>query len=100
MTKRHDPTRTDAENPEWTSADFAKAKPASKALPRLIGKTATNELMAKSKRGRGPQKVPTKELVTLRLDQEVLDWFREQGPRWQTRINQTLKNHIHHRHSP
>jgi uncharacterized protein (DUF4415 family) len=32
-----------------------------------------------------------KEMVTLRLDQDVLDWFRKAGRGYQTRINAVLK---------
>ena len=32
-----------------------------------------------------------KEQVTLRIDQEVLDHFREGGPGWQDRINDALR---------
>jgi uncharacterized protein (DUF4415 family) len=42
-----------------------------------------------------PAKAPAlpgiKESVTLRLDQDVLDFFREDGPGWQDRINTALK---------
>jgi uncharacterized protein (DUF4415 family) len=31
-----------------------------------------------------------KELVTLRLDREVLEHFRASGPGWQTRVNEAL----------
>jgi uncharacterized protein (DUF4415 family) len=34
---------------------------------------------------------PGKDIVTLRLDRDVLDWFRAQGERYQTRINQVLR---------
>ena len=40
---------------------------------------------------RGPQKAPTKEQVTLRLDREVLAHFRHGGRGWQTRLSDTLK---------
>lgn len=43
---------------------------------------------------RGPQKTPTKQLVSLRLSPEVLDYFKSKGPGWQTRIDQTLKSAI------
>jgi uncharacterized protein (DUF4415 family) len=33
----------------------------------------------------------TKESISLRIDPEVLGWFRAQGPGWQTRINAVLK---------
>ncbi len=32
-----------------------------------------------------------KEQVTLRIDQDVLDHFREGGPGWQERINEALR---------
>jgi uncharacterized protein (DUF4415 family) len=35
-----------------------------------------------------------KELVTLRLDREILDHFRASGPGWQTRLNDALKTTI------
>lgn len=37
---------------------------------------------------------PIKKLVTLRLDADVLAWFRKQGPGYQTRINRTLRKAI------
>jgi uncharacterized protein (DUF4415 family) len=43
---------------------------------------------------RGPQKAPTKQLVSLRLSQEVLEHFKAKGPGWQTRIDQALKSAI------
>jgi len=32
-----------------------------------------------------------KEQVTLRIDQDVLEYFREGGPGWQDRINDALR---------
>ncbi|MFN3657391.1 MAG: BrnA antitoxin family protein [Pseudolabrys sp.] len=32
-----------------------------------------------------------KEQVTLRLDRDVLDFFQEEGPGWQERINAALR---------
>lgn len=40
---------------------------------------------------RGPQKAPTKQLVSLRLDRDVLAHFRKTGRGWQARINATLR---------
>jgi predicted transcriptional regulator len=34
---------------------------------------------------------PGKDIVTLRLDRDVLDWFRAQGKGYQTRINLALR---------
>jgi uncharacterized protein (DUF4415 family) len=46
----------------------------------------------RAKRGR-PAKAPgeRKEQIALRLDADVLAWYRAQGSRWQTRMNAVLK---------
>ncbi len=33
----------------------------------------------------------TKEMVSLRIDRDVLDFFQEDGPGWQDRINAALR---------
>lgn len=39
-----------------------------------------------------PAAVPgVKEIVTLRIDQEVLEYFQQDGPGWQDRINAALR---------
>ena len=38
--------------------------------------------------------LPPKQAISLRLDQDVLEWFREQGPRYQTRINAVLRTYV------
>jgi uncharacterized protein (DUF4415 family) len=40
---------------------------------------------------RGLQPVSPKASISLRLDQEVLDWFKSQGPGYQTRMNAVLR---------
>src|SRR5712692_520057 len=44
-------------------------------------------------RGRPPLDAP-KRLVSLRLDQDVVDQFRAGGPGWQSRINAALRKHL------
>jgi len=43
----------------------------------------------------GPAKAPVipgvKESVTLRIDQDVLEFFQQDGPGWQDRINAALR---------
>jgi uncharacterized protein (DUF4415 family) len=46
---------------------------------------------------RGPQKAPTKKLVSLRLSSEVIDHFKSTGAGWQTRIDETLVKAIKRR---
>lgn len=36
----------------------------------------------------------TKRLLSLRLDTDVVEWFREQGPGYQTRINAVLRSFV------
>lgn len=71
----------DPENPEWTVEDFKQVRPFAEVFP---------ELAASWRRTRGPQKAPTKKLVSLRLSPEVLEHFKAGGPGWQSRINDTL----------
>ncbi len=40
---------------------------------------------------RGLQPLPPKASISLRLDQDVLEWFKRQGPGYQTRINAVLR---------
>jgi len=40
---------------------------------------------------RGLQPLHSKASVSLRLDQDVLEWFKSQGPGYQTRINVVLR---------
>ena len=69
-------------NPELTKEDFAKAKPFAEALP---------DLAASIRRGRGPNKAPTKQLVSLRLSGQVIEAYKAKGPGWQSRIDQDLR---------
>jgi uncharacterized protein (DUF4415 family) len=42
-----------------------------------------------------PRAIPgAKELVSLRIDQDVLEHFQEQGPGWQDRLNAALRKAI------
>lgn len=35
-----------------------------------------------------------KQIVTIRLDVDMLDWYKSAGPGYQTRINQILRDHM------
>ena len=79
MTSRR---KADADNPEWTRGDFAKAKAPEDVLPP--------DVLAKFGKHRGPQKAPKKVPVSIRLSPIVLTHFRDQGPGWQARIDAAL----------
>lgn len=50
------------------------------------------EKFAKAKLQRGRPKAPvTKVSTTLRLDPDVIDHFKAEGPGWQSRINEALR---------
>jgi len=74
-----------SDNPEWTAEDFRNAKPFADVFP---------ELAATIRRGRGPQKAPTKTLVSLRLSPDVLEKFKADGPGWQSRIDEVLRKAV------
>lgn len=72
---------------ELTEADINAMRPTAEVLPAELA-----AILPKRKRGqRGPQKAPLKQLVTLRLDSEVVERFRSSGAGWQSRINAVLR---------
>lgn len=79
----------DPENPEWTADDVARSKGPGSLPAHVLAafpKTAA--------RVRGPQKSETKVPVSIRLDRSVVDYFKAQGPGWQSRINEALAGMI------
>ncbi len=38
-----------------------------------------------------------KQAVSLRIDEDVLDWFRQRGPRYQSRMNAVLRSYMNAR---
>jgi uncharacterized protein (DUF4415 family) len=72
----------DVQSRELTTEEIAKAKPFAEVFP---------ELAASIRRGRGPNKAPTKTLVSLRLSGKVIEAYKSKGPGWQSRIDQDLR---------
>jgi uncharacterized protein (DUF4415 family) len=86
MGRRRKPTRTDADNPAWTPADFARAHPVREVVPAGLA-----TMLPKRRPGeRGSQKAATKVAVSIRLDREIVAYYRATGAGWQTRINEEL----------
>jgi uncharacterized protein (DUF4415 family) len=46
------------------------------------------------KRGRGPQATPTKVLTSVRLDADILEFFKSKGAGYQSRINAVLRSYV------
>lgn len=74
---------SDPDAPEATDAQLAQAKPFAEAFPALA------EKMRKS--GGRPKVENPKVAVSLRLDPEVVSCFKAEGPGWQTRMNEALR---------
>jgi uncharacterized protein (DUF4415 family) len=85
MKNRPDPELLDDENPEWTPQDFERAISFSE-LP-----ISEQEKLRSLKKHRGPQKAPTKQLVSIRLSQDVVSKLRASGQGWQARVDKHLR---------
>jgi len=51
----------------------------------------TPEMFARSILRKGLKPVPAKSLLSLRIDADVLEWFRAQGRGYQSRMNALLR---------
>lgn len=58
----------DGEAPEWT--------------PEMFGRAVARK---------GLKPVPAKMLLSLRVDRDVVEWFKAQGPGYQSRMNALLR---------
>lgn len=72
---------------DWTRLK-ARAKP---ATPTDEHPEASIRHIVRGVVRRGLQPLPSKASISLRLDQDVLEWFKAQGPGYQTRINTVLR---------
>jgi uncharacterized protein (DUF4415 family) len=57
----------------------------------------TPEMFARAVVRRGLQAVPRKAQLTIRIDRDVLEWYRKQGRGYQTRINNLLRAYMRER---
>jgi len=88
----------DPDNPEWTEEMFRQARPMREFPELLRGLQEASARLREQmrRRGRPPLEHP-KVQVTLRLDDEVVSAFKEDGPGWQGRINEDLKRLVKRR---
>ncbi len=95
MTAKFDPahavkrgyTRADweaVESPEMSDEEIANDRPFSEALPEL------GAAMEQARRGRPPSENP-KQMVSIRLDRDLVTALRASGRGWQTRANEILR---------
>jgi uncharacterized protein (DUF4415 family) len=87
MKKRKPLTDEEGEVRELTAEDIRAMRPMAEVLPPDLVKL----ILCRKQGERGPQKAPTKQQVTLRLDRDVVERFRATGAGWQGRINEALR---------
>lgn len=73
-----------SDNPEITQEETSRAKSFVEVFP---------DLATSVRRARGKQKAPTKQLISIRLDRDVIETFRATGDGWQARMNEALRAH-------
>lgn len=91
MAKQRKAKKTNAVNPEWTTAMIAKSRPAREVLPEIFG-ARTAAAMLKP-RGR-PKSSSSKIAISLRLPPETLARWKATGPGWQTRMADVLRESV------
>jgi uncharacterized protein (DUF4415 family) len=79
----------DEENPEWTAEDMRNARPAMEVLPK-----AFIESIERYQRQRRLEKRSRTEMISLRVDRDVLDAFRATGKGWQMQANEALRAYM------
>lgn len=79
MARKHDPSLVDDENPERDAAEIARARLARDVLPKALFDELTR------------REAPEGEMVTLRLDRDIVERFKAAGPNWRERINEALR---------
>lgn len=90
MPRKLNPELLDNDAPEASDEWFAKARPASEVLGKLLGPAAAKDML-KPKRGR-PAMARPNEPVNIRLDAHVVGAFKNTGAGWQTRLNNALRD--------
>ncbi|MCF8081941.1 MAG: BrnA antitoxin family protein [Deltaproteobacteria bacterium] len=70
------------ESPPLTDEILARMRPVAESHPEIPSRV------------RGPQKTPTKKSTTIRLNAEVIEFFKAQGNGWQTKINDVLQEYV------
>jgi uncharacterized protein (DUF4415 family) len=75
-----------------SKTDWARLKPgASDATPTREHPEANIKHIVRGLVRKGLTPLPSKASISLRVDQDVLEWFKAQGTGYQTRINSVLR---------
>lgn len=74
-----------------SKTDWGKLKAGSAGAPTREHPEADVRHIVRGMVRRGLQPRPSKAAVSLRVDEDVIEWFKAQGPGYQTRINSVLR---------
>lgn len=85
MSRNPDPSMIDDDSPEWTTADFARARPIHEVDQGMLEAVATYR-----RRGRPPAQSP-KLRMGFRLAPDVVAGIRASGPGYNTRVERVLR---------
>jgi uncharacterized protein (DUF4415 family) len=80
-----------ADRPRRLSDPRSQAEAAFKAATTKPLGDALKGAPSASLKAASPSVPKAKEMVSLRIDRDVLDYFQEDGPGWQERINEALR---------
>ena len=90
MSKKRTSTRSKRQT-DWRRFDALTDKQVRRGIEADPDARATDEVFWKKAKIVMPR---AKETITIRLDADVLEWFREQGSGYQTRINAILRSYV------
>jgi uncharacterized protein (DUF4415 family) len=76
---------------DWRDTPQARRQPDARAAAEKAFKAVTTKPVEGPSRTTPGVLPSVKETVTLRIDRDVLDFFEQDGPGWQDRINAALR---------
>jgi uncharacterized protein (DUF4415 family) len=97
MKKKSTTRKSQTDQTDWKRIDAMKDEDIDFSdVPEI-----TPEMFARAVRRRNFKVIPRKKQITLRVDDDVLDWYKKQGRGYQTRINSLLRAYMkeHQRHA-
>ena len=90
MKKRSTPKKAETGETDWKRIDAMKDEDIDFSdIPEL-----TPEMFARAVLRRNFKPIPRKKQLTLRVDSDVVDWYKKQGRGYQTRINTLLRAYM------
>jgi uncharacterized protein (DUF4415 family) len=90
MKKRSTTKKSETSQTDWKRIDAMKDEDIDFSdIPEV-----TPEMFARAVRRRNFKPIPRKKQLTLRVDSDVVDWYKKQGRGYQTRINSLLRAYM------